>query len=110
MDAAAPPCGDGASGLRGFVLVCATADLGVVAFSGLPGTLGLALDLDDLSLASEADYEGDDRGGIGKDLIPLAEGFVVGDDGREALVAPGEHIEEQVSGASVAAEVVALIT
>lgn len=53
--------------------------------------------------------EGDDAGGVGKDLAPLAEGFVGGQDDGFVLVAPRDDLEEEVGVTSVVGEVAELI-
>lgn len=63
----------------------------------------------DLGLVGEAVDEGDDGGGVGKDVVPVGEEFVGGDDGRGALVATGDDLEKEVGGAGVVAEVVDLV-
>jgi len=67
------------------------------------------LDADEEALVDQAVCDGGSRGGILKELAPLFEGQVGGDDGRAALVATIEDLVQQVGAASVEAEVAELV-
>src|SRR6266545_5979598 len=70
---------------------------------------GLAAGLDDVGAVGESvdDRLGEAR--VGEDLRPLAEGEVGGDDPRGALVALGDHLEDELGGAFREGEVAELI-
>ena len=60
-------------------------------------------------MVDEAVDEGGGAGCVGEDGGPLAEGQVGGDDDAPALVAAGDHLEEQVGVAVVIGEVADLV-
>ena len=76
---------------------------------GFLQAVGITLDGDDLAAVDQTIDEGDDAGGVGKDLAPLAEGFVGGQDNGFVLVAPRDDLEEEIGVASVVGEVAELV-
>ena len=93
---------------------------GLFAVSPLLGALGapgaslfeavaIGVDLNDLSVVSEAVDEGDDAAGVGEDLVPLSEGLVGGHHGGGVLVAAVDDLEEQVGVPRVVGEVADLV-
>jgi hypothetical protein len=53
--------------------------------------------------------EGDDGGGVGKDLAPGGKGLVGGEQDRALEVSAGDDLEEQVGVAGIVGEVADLI-
>ena len=54
-------------------------------------------------------HERDDAGGVGEDLVPFAKWFVRGQHGGSLLVAPRDHLEQQIRVACVVGEISDLI-
>src|ERR671918_862089 len=71
--------------------------------------LGLGAGVDDVSAMGEAIDDGLGESGVGEHLGPLSERQVGGDDQRAALVAFGEHLEDQFGGAIGECEVAQLV-
>jgi hypothetical protein len=66
------------------------------AFFGLLEAIGVALDGDDFGMVDEAIDQGDDAGGVGKDLAPFGKGSIGGNQGRFGLIAARDDLKEQV--------------
>jgi hypothetical protein len=56
------------------------------SFLGLLEAIGFAIDGEDLGVVDQAIDQGDDAGGVWKDLAPFGEGPVGGDDRAVVLV------------------------
>ena len=69
----------------------------------------LALDVDNGAVMQDAVQDGGGDGDIGKDLVPLREGFVGGKDGRRFFIPSGNKLEEQVCTLDVHGEVADLV-
>ena len=69
----------------------------------------LALDVDNGAVMQDAVQDGGGDGDIGKDLVPLREGFVGGKDGRRFFIPSGNKLEEQVCALDVHGEVADLV-
>ena len=72
-------------------------------------TVRLALDVDNGAVMQDAVQDGGGDGDIGKDLVPLREGFVGGKDGRRFFIPSGNKLEEQVCALDVHGEVADLV-
>src|ERR1700674_4548275 len=59
-------------------------------------SIGFALDGEDLGVVDQAIDQGDDAGGVWKDLAPFGEGPVGGDDRAVVLVTAADELEQQV--------------
>jgi len=66
-------------------------------FLALFEPVGFALAVNDGTVGQDAVENGGGDGDVGKNLVPLGEGFVGGKDGRGFLIASGDQLEEQVS-------------
>ena len=66
------------------------------ALAGFLEAIGFALDGDDLGVVDQPIDQGDDTGGVGEDLVPLAERSVGGDEDGFFLVAAADDLEQQV--------------
>jgi hypothetical protein len=66
------------------------------ALAGFLEAIGFALDGDNLGVVDQPIDQGDDTGGVGKDLVPLAERSVGGDEDGFFLVATADDLEQQV--------------
>ena len=69
----------------------------------------LALDVDNGAVMQDAVQDGGGDGDVGKDLVPLREGFVGGKDGRCFFIPSGNKLEEQVCALDVHGEVADLV-
>jgi hypothetical protein len=71
-----------------------------LAFLGFLGAIGLAVDAHDLGAVHQPVHQRDHAGGVGEDLVPLAEGPVRGQDhGALGRVPAADDLEQQVGGA-----------
>ncbi len=59
--------------------------------------VGLALDVNNGAVVQDAVENGGGDGNVGKNLVPLGEGFVEGKDSGGFLVLSGNELEEQIS-------------
>ena len=66
------------------------------SFLGLLEAIGFALDGEDLGVVDQAIDQGDDAGGVWKDLAPFGEGPVGGDDRAVVLVTAADELEQQI--------------
>ena len=101
--------GLGTGGLGLGVDLCALAFALLGALAGFLEAIGFALDGDDLGVVDQPIDQGDDSGGVGKDLVPLAERSVGGDEDGFFLVATADDLEQQVGVAIGVGEVADLI-
>lgn len=58
--------------------------------------VGLALDVDNGTVVKDAVEDSEGDGDVGKDLVPLGEGFVGGKDGRSLFITFGNELKEKV--------------
>ena len=66
------------------------------SFLSLLEAIGFGLDGEDLGVVDQAIDQGDDAGGVWKDLAPFGEGPVGGDDRAVVLVPAADKLEQQV--------------
>jgi hypothetical protein len=66
------------------------------SFAGLLEAIGLALDGEDLGVVDQAIDQGDDAGGVWKDLAPFGERPVGSDERAVVLVPAADELEQQV--------------
>ena len=59
-------------------------------------TVGLAFDVDHRAVVQDTIQDSGGDGDVGKDLIPLGEGFIGSEDGGGLLIAPGNQLEKQI--------------
>src|SRR5690606_29499525 len=57
--------------------------------------VGVAADVDDMAVVQESVDQGGSHDLVAEDLSPLLEALVRREHGRSALVAPGDHLEEE---------------
>lgn len=69
----------------------------------------LTLDIDNGAVMQDTVQDGGGDGDVGKDLVPLGEGFVGGKDGRRFFIPSGNQLEEQVCALDVHGEVADLV-
>ena len=81
----------------------------VGSFLGLLEAIGFALDGEDLGVVDQAIDQGDDAGGIWKDLAPFGEGPVGGDDRAVVLVTATDEFEQQIGMAIGIGEIADLV-
>ena len=81
----------------------------VGSFLGLLEAIGFALDGEDLGVVDQAVDQGDDAGGIWKDLAPFGEGPVGGDDRAVVLLTAADEFEQQIGMAIGIGEIADLV-
>jgi len=72
-------------------------------------TIAVAPDVDDPGVMQEPVEDGRSDDGIAKELLPVAEAFVRGDDRRALLVAVRDELEEQIGLAALDGQVAGLV-
>ena len=72
---------------------------------GLPATIAVAFDRNDLGVVREAVDEGDRAGRIGKDGVPLLEGQIRRDEDGFLLVATADNLKEEIGGVGVVGQI-----
>jgi len=79
-------------------------------FFGFFEPVGLAFDRDDFGMMDQAVDEGHHTSGVGKDLVPLGEGFIGGDESGFGAIAPGADVSalevDEEAGGDLGAEAV----
>ena len=71
--------------------------------------VGLAFDVDYGAMMQDAIQNGGSNSDIGKDLVPLREGFVGGKNGRSLLIPSGDELKEQVCALNIHEEITDLV-
>lgn len=67
-------------------------------FFGFLGTIAFSVDLDDFGSVDQSIHQGDGARSMGKDLVPVIEGLIGGDeDGSAQVVTTGHDFEQEVS-------------
>ena len=74
-------------------------------FLSLFEAVRLALDVNDSTMMQDTIQDGGGNGDVGKDLIPLGEGLIGGEDGGGLLIASGNQLEEQICALNVHGEI-----
>lgn len=78
-------------------------------FLALLQTIGFALNIDDRTVMQDTVEDSGGDGDIGKDLVPLGESFVGGEDGRGLFIASGNELEEKVGSLDIHRKVADLV-
>ena len=68
-------------------------------------TVRLAFDVNNGAVMQDAIQDGGGNSDVGKDLVPLGEGFIGSKDGRGLLIAPGNQLEKQICALNVHREI-----
>ena len=65
----------------------------------------LAFDVDHSTVMQDTIQDGGGDGDVGKDLVPLGEGLIGGEDGGGLLIASGNQLEKQIRALNVHREI-----
>ena len=68
-------------------------------------TVRLALDVDHSAVMQDTLQDSEGNGDVGKDLVPLGEGLVGGEDSGGLLIASGNQLEKQICALNVHREI-----
>ena len=71
--------------------------------------VGFTLDVDNGTVVKDAVEDSGGDGDVGKDLVPLGESFVRGEDGRGLFIASGNELKEKIGSLDIHGKVADLI-